>query len=821
MADSWLIGSAADCDLVVPHPNVSGHHCRLSRTVLGWSLEDLQSSNGTFVNRVRVVEPISVSQKDTITLGRSVEMPWPGSIPPQKRSRNPSAETENTRGDQGSSVSRSNPVTGPAGPTTKPVEVTVAMRGTTIVLGRDPNCDHVLDYPMVSWRHAKIDRNGTSLFVEDLKSSNGTFVNGQRISDRTAVKPGDVVGLGSYRFVLTGDGSFRKRDSRGDLTLEARDIRVEVPGRRLLDEVSLTICPSEFVGLMGPSGAGKSTLMSVLNGYTPPAQGQVAINGRNLYQHFDEFRGLIGFVPQDDIIHAELTVREALFYSARLRLPVDFSNSDIHKRIDAVLTQLGLSGIDDVLVGSPTRKGISGGQRKRVNLAMELLTDPSLLFLDEPTSGLSSEDTLIVMQVLRRLVDSGKTILLTIHQPSLEAFKLLDNVVVIAKDSELTATGRLAFYGPAYPDAVQFFNPQLKTADAPLAPDALLRGLATQPTGTWVKRFQSSKFHREFVAERTSNLAGDESANVSLRAKHEPGLTQWWTLVRRALSIKFRDVTNSVILLAQAPVIAILLVMVFGVKTAAEMTVENWASSAQATSITVFLMALAAIWFGCSNSVREIVSEWPIYVRERMVHLRIPLYIASKLTVLGGQCVVQCLILLGVVHWGSSLHGPWLPMFGLLLLASGVGLAIGLCISATVRTSEVAIALLPLVLLPMVILGGILQPQHEMKSVVRWCSNAMPSRWAFEGLLLIEAAERPKSPAINLAGANPSDATTKDAAEPASKHSRAKPSVDIAEAYFQGKTDRMGIRASVFALGAMFVLLILTIQTALRMRDVH
>src|SRR5439155_14760032 len=170
-------------------------------------------------------------------------------------------------------------------------------------------------------------------------------------------------------------------------------------------------------------------------------------------------RGMIGFVPQDDIIHSELTVREALFYSARLRLPRDFSNRDIHKRIDAVLAQLGLAGIDDVLIGSPTRKGISGGQRKRVNLAMELLTDPSVLFLDEPTSGLSSEDTLIVMQVLRQLADTGKTILLTIHQPSLDAFSKLDNVVVVSKDAGSTDAGRLAFYGPAYPDSVQFFNP--------------------------------------------------------------------------------------------------------------------------------------------------------------------------------------------------------------------------------------------------------------------------------------------------------------------------------------------------------------------------
>ena len=814
---TWLIGSGTDCDVVVPHPNVSANHCRLTRSATGFVVEDLQSSNGTFVNGVRVVEPMAVSRQDQITLGRTVEMPWPGSgaatFDEGGRGSRRDAESTARVGSAGASPSRS---------PHEAVQVTVTLRGSAMVLGRDPQCDHVLDYPMVSWRHARITRDGASLFVEDLNSSNGTFVNGVRIRERTAVKPGDDVGLGSYRFSVGTDGSLRQRDYRGDLTVEARGISVDAVGRRLLDGVSLTIYPSEFVGLMGPSGAGKSTLMNVLNGYTPPQTGQVLINGRSLYQHFDEFRGMIGFVPQDDIIHSELTVREALFYSARLRLPRDFSTRDIHKRIDAVLAQLGLAGIDDVLIGSPTRKGISGGQRKRVNLAMELLTDPSVLFLDEPTSGLSSEDTLIVMQVLRQLADAGKTILLTIHQPSLEAFSKLDNVVVVAKDAGSTDAGRLAFFGPAYPDSVQFFNPPNGSANSPatpLVPDMLLRGLATQPTAAWCKRYQSSEFHREFVKQRAGNSPGEESNNSPQRPRIESGPAQWLTLVRRSLAVKRRDVANTAILLAQAPIIAALLVMVFSSKTSVEMTAENWQSSAQATSITVFLLSLSSIWFGCSNSVREIVGEWPIYVRERMVNLRIPWYVAAKFTVLGGLCVVQCLILLSVVHWGCGLHGPWFPMLGQLVLSSAVGLALGLTVSAIVKTSEVAIALLPLLLLPMVILGGILQPQSEMNSPARWCSNAMPSRWSFEGLLLSEAAERPKSPTVDATIANPPKSSEEAPSE--SKLAPNKPSVDIAEAYFPKKTDRMGVRACVFALGTMFVLLVLTIQTALRSRDVH
>lgn len=815
----WILGSAADCDIAVPHPNVSGHHCRLTRSAVGWIIDDLQSLNGTFVNGVRIAESTMVSQQDRITLGTTVEMPWPGSA----RAASDEIQQATFRAAE-ATVRASSTGASPSRQAREPAQVTVAIRGNAIVLGRDPQCDHVLDYPMVSWRHARISREHNSIFVEDLKSSNGTFVNGERISKRTKVSTGDVVGLGSYRFSLQDDGILRQRDYRGDLTVEARGILVQVGRRRLLQEVSLTIYPSEFVGLMGPSGAGKSTLMNVLNGYTPPHAGHVLINGRSLYQHFDEFRGMIGFVPQDDIMHPELTVREALFYSARLRLPKDVSEGDIHKRIDEVLAQLGLTGTDDVLIGSPSRKGISGGQRKRVNLAMELLTDPSVLFLDEPTSGLSSEDTLIVLQVLRQLADSGKTILLTIHQPSLEAFRLLDNVVVIAKDSGSNDAGRLAYFGPAYPDSIRFFNPQNDGEPAPavpLVPDMLLKGLATQPTTAWCRRYQNSEFHRGFVKERTGNSPGDVSSKELQRRRVESGPTQFWTLVRRSLAVKRRDVANTAILLAQAPIIATLLVMVFGSKTSAEVTAANWSSSAQATSITMFMLSLSSIWFGCSNSIREIVGESPIYLRERMVNLQIPWYVAAKFTVLGGLCLVQCLILLSVVHWGNALHGPWLSMLGLLVLSSVVGVALGLAVSAIVKTSEVAIATLPLVLLPMVILGGILQPQHEMNAPMRWCSNAMPSRWSFEGLLLSEATVRPKSPGIGMDLAEPGNSSDDAPGVPPPMSTPTKQAVDIAELYFPRNTDRMGVRACVFALGTMLFVLVVTVHGALRSRDVH
>jgi ABC-type polysaccharide/polyol phosphate export permease len=247
-------------------------------------------------------------------------------------------------------------------------------------------------------------------------------------------------------------------------------------------------------------------------------------------------------------------------------------------------------------------------------------------------------------------------------------------------------------------------------------------------------------------------------------------------------------------------------------------TVQNWASVAEATSITIFLMALAALWFGCSNSAREVVGEWAIYHRERMVNLKIPSYVGSKFTVLGGLCLLQCAVLLGIVYWGAGLTGPWLAMFAVLLLTSLVGTGIGLTVSALARTSEVAIALLPLILLPIVILAGILQPLHEMNAAMEVLSQAMPSRWAFEGVLLLEVEDRPTwtlPPDAESAKPHAASGTATPVTQQAATQQ------DMAEKFFPAEAERMGTRASVVALAAMLILLIASMHVILRARDVH
>ena len=513
----------------------------------------------------------------------------------------------------------------------------------------------------------------------------------------------------------------------------------------VLQGLNLDVDAGDFVAFMGPSGSGKTTLMSALNGYVRPSAGAVLFNGQDLYAAYDQFRMHIGYVPQDDIMHRDLTVRQALYYTARLRLPRDMTDAAIHARIDEVLGQLRLTEAADVLIGSPERKGISGGQRKRVNLAMELLTDPFILFLDEPTSGLSSEDALVVMKLLRQLADGGKTILLTIHQPSREVFRLMDGIVLLAKDKGSAEPARLAYYGPAYPDAIHFFAPESATQTEP-SPDLLLHGLESRPAAEWVARYATSEAKKRYVDDRAGKAPTLIPAVPARSGSRGGGLAQWSALVRRSLAIKVRDTWNTAILLGQAPIIAVLIVAVFGSRAGEEPAMEKWLTVSGATTSVLFLMVVAALWFGCSNSAREIVGEWAIYHRERMINLKIPAYVASKLAVLGALCLVQCACLLGVVGLFSRLRGDWPPMLGILWLAALIGVAVGLLISAMARTPEIAISLVPLVLLPMVILGGMLSPTHEMNGLMRLLSGVMPSRWAFEGLLLVETRKFPPPP---------------------------------------------------------------------------
>lgn len=896
---SWTVGSQDSCDIVVKDPFVSGRHCRLSQFADSYEIEDLGSTNGTFIDGRRIAPrtPVAVTPEQRITLGPNSPLLWQNvASPPQSASRqsprtirigrSPDCDVildypvvsrehariiessgqfilEDLRSTNGTSVNHvlnrvsTRVVIRPEDDVyfgSYKIEASrlLSSRGViageaacrpvgfdrnVMLLGRDPQCDHPLDSPMISWHHAQLTRAPEGLFVEDLGSLNGTFVAGQRITGKTKVSPGQEIGLATYRFQLRPDGRLELRENRGNVSIEAVDVTIKTSdGTPLLNPISLTVYPSELVALMGPAGAGKTTLLKALNGYSPPATGQVLFNGQNLYRSYDLFRQQMGYVPQDDIVHSQLTVREALYFSAKLR--TDLSDAEIEKRIDAILEELGIFDKKNSLIGSPERKTLSGGQRKRVNIALELITDTPVLFLDEPTSGLSSYDAEGVVDLLKRLAREGKTIITTIHQPSLAVFQKFDDLIMISRDSG--GVGALAYFGPAFPDSIRFFNPPKSSATEVsangdgLGPEHLLSGLRDAPTAEWCSRFAKSEYHRQFVEERSGKIPEGAGQAVA-PARRRFSLTQSLQLIRRNAILKIRDRAQLVILLLQAPLFAVLIVLIFGAlheppdlnaagvlpSLAASKTFSDLSG---AIAEIEFLMVVAAIWFGCNNAARDIVGEWTIYQRERMVNLKLAPYALSKFAILCGLCVVQCLTLLGIVYIFCHLQGSFLKTFTVLLLSSLVGAALGLAISARSSTTESAIALLPVVLLPVLALGGGVRAVYKMPAIAKTLSYAVPSRWAFEQNTVIEAQGHPCGypPGLPQWDDCPSGGKGVDAATVVVPEAVVTSGDSVDPAPRQSDSSlRYSLAQTLAALGGMLVLLLAAVLVSLKSRDIH
>jgi ABC-type multidrug transport system ATPase subunit/pSer/pThr/pTyr-binding forkhead associated (FHA) protein len=802
------VGRAPECDVILDYGVVSREHARIIESAGHYAIEDLHSMNGTALNQLhnRISTRVTIRPEDEVYFG-SFKI---------KVSRLLSA--------RGAIVGEA-------------VCEPVSFQGGSILLGRDPQCDQPLSSPLISWHHAQISRSPQGIFVEDLGSLNGTFVNSERIQGKVQVAPGQEISLASFRFQVRADGRLERRENHGNVSIEAAQITVNAPdGTRLLDPISLTVYPSELVALMGPAGSGKTTLLKALNGYTPPASGKVLFNGTNLYRYYDLFRQQMGYVPQDDIVHPDLTVREALYFSAKLR--TDLSDAEIEKRIDSLIEQLGIRDKKNSRIGSPERKVLSGGQRKRVNIAMELITDTPVLFLDEPTSGLSSYDAEGVIELLKRLARDGKTIITTIHQPSINIFRKFDDLIMISRDSG--GPGAMAYFGPAYPDSIQFFRPRPAGDTAPadghdLSPEMLLTGLNSAPTPEWCGRFAKSEYHKQFIVDRAGKVP-EGASQVRPSTTRRFSAKQWVQLVRRNLILKFRDRAQFVILALQAPLFAFLIVLIFGAlkeppnlnapgaiptMAAAKVFSELGGSIAEIE----FLMVVAAIWFGCNNAARDIVGEWTVYQRERMVNLKLPSYAFSKFAVLCGLCVFQCLLLLGIVTIFCGLKGNFFETLAVLTLSSLVGAALGLAISARSSTTESAIALLPIVLLPILALGGGVRAAYKMPTPARWISTLVPSRWAFERNVVNEARAHDCGypPGAEMWDACPTGGKGVDAATMVVPEAVTGPADDRQPAPRPSGTEnlRYSFTQTIAALGAMLATLLAAVLVSLKSRDVH
>jgi ABC-type multidrug transport system ATPase subunit len=452
-------------------------------------------------------------------------------------------------------------------------------RKSKILIGRAPECDLVLDHPMVSRQHAALERGPDGVLrLSDLGSMNGLTLGGQRLVGSAVLSENQQVGIGPFLFSLAGR-SLQTMDNSVGLRLEARGLQKTVPlptggSRHLLDNINLVVEPGEFVSLLGPSGSGKSTLMDCLNGRRRATGGVVLANSVDFYQHFDNFRQSLGYVPQKDIVHTQLTVARALYYTAKLRLPTDTTRAELHSRMEEVIALMELGPHRDTLVGN-----LSGGQIKRVSLGAELLARPSMLYIDEATSGLDAGTEARMMKLFRELADEGKSLICITH--NIDNVDRCHLIIVLAR-------GKLMYYGPPSEAQTYFSVPKLS---------AIYDRLQERDVEIWEREFAGSSLYKEFVAKRLgandapsasppSQTPAAESlreetpalsapapaasvalSTSSLDLQHDvtppprPQFTPWWhqfkVLTARYCELIWTDRRSLRLLMLQAPLVAL------------------------------------------------------------------------------------------------------------------------------------------------------------------------------------------------------------------------------------------------------------------------
>lgn len=682
------IGRTNDNQIVLDERTVSRHHAKLEWYSGVLYVTDLHSTHGTKLNGEDIQPGVKHVLKDTDTIGI------------------------------GSFRLTVKYLSGP--PSQEPLKSQeLALQGqSTVYIGRQPDNDIILTHPTVSRKHARVIWNiqvGKHI-IEDLHSTNGTFVSGQRVVRPVLLRAGDTIQIGPVQLIYKLERISAIDQSR-DLKLDALGLNRLVKDKNLLKNISLSIPAREFVAIVGASGAGKSTLLHALSGYHPATSGTVLVNGFDLYGNFGAYRSQLGFVPQSNIIHSELTVYEALDYSARLRLPPDTSHTERRTRIADVLTTLSLTPCQHQPIYS-----LSGGEQKRVSIGVELLTEPGLFFLDEATSGLDPGTELEIMTLLRRLSDQGRTVILVTH--ATKNVEKCHSVAILAQG------GYLAYYGPPK-QALGYF----RVTDF----DEIYAKLKSVPAESAAERYlESSECRNHITAElpkgpvrltsRTSH-----TSMPSPSAKETSSLRQFAILSRRNISVLLRDRVSLTLMLLVPPAIAAL-DFVFWRRG----LFATDGGDARFALLNLFMAAMVCCLVGALSSMREIVKEADIYQRERMVVIKIVPYAFSKVLL----CFLLALYSSAVFILFMELSGGWpplsivAPVYLTMLLSVLGGCLIGLLISTLSPNPNVTPLLLLLVLVPQLLFGGII-PIDQIAQPGKVIGYATTTKWTFESLVKI------------------------------------------------------------------------------------
>ena len=712
---NFVIGRSPGCDLQIANELVSRTHARVrldsESTPPIWVLEDMGSANGTFVDG-RESNRIELGDSVIVRLGHVENGPaikFEIYEPMVLESVSSLAPVE--FGEATIIADRENVTTGltraqaPRSLAPMLAPRTDIQRG--IVIGKAADADFILSDVLVSRHHAQLVAGVSGFILSDLGSTNGTFVNGQIISV-APVFEGDVITIGNTDLTIRDGEIDYLRSASGDATggLSVSGLTFTIKGgKTLLNDINVRAKPGSLTAVIGPSGAGKSTFAKMVVGLTEPTSGQVVFDGFDVHKNFDIVRSRIGLVPQDDVLHTSLKLGQALDFASKLRLNLGSDDAARRAQVDKVINQLELGKHRDTRIDK-----LSGGQRKRASVALELLTEPSLLILDEPTSGLDPALDRQVMQTLRSLATGERAVLVVTH--SVAFLDICDDVLILAPG------GMPAYYGPAEGIANYFGTEDW--AD-------IFAGLAADPVGSF-----------ETYVDRTGNpkptvreYARDGQKSTTITAP--PWLRQFSTLCARQTALIVADKGYLFFLLALPIIVGLLVLVVPGSSGLGMADISTPGEPAQ----LIAMLVIGSSFMGASISVRDLVGERPIFLRERAVGLPISAYLASKLVVFG----VSSWLMAGILSLVTFAVKPaptqyllipntQLELFLALGLTANTSMILGLLLSALVRSTEQAMPLLIIVLMAQLVLNGGLLPLAD-RPVIYELSAFIVAKWGF------------------------------------------------------------------------------------------
>jgi ABC-type multidrug transport system ATPase subunit len=633
--------------------------------------------------------------------------------------------------------------------------------------------------------------------LEVLKTDHPIMVGEIPVRNEAALRNGDVIQIDPNQSLLCNFSERLLEEERNVIHhLDVRDLVCRFKGGTLgIDGVSFSATRGEMICVMGASGCGKSSLLRALAGQFPPVRGEVLFNGLSLYENFDALKQYVTYIPQFDAFDEHLTIGENLEFAAAIRSPY-LSRRERRRRIDGKLAELGLNERRDSVVGAHHRKTLSGGERKRLNIGLDMIGSADIYLFDEPTSGLSSKDSEHVMEIIRAMAHN-KIVIVTIHQPSSKIFQMFNKAMLLDRG------GRMVFFGTphemlsyfAEAEHQQHFGtplggcPACGTTRPEFVFDVLetpLRDLSGDiiyeendrgqlvpvrrySPDYWRDKYEAWRLMRDVrqpspepAATDTQGVAAEPRRSWSASLREE--FLQFRTLLARAFISKLRNKGNLATTMIAAPALAAL---IGAVLRYSEEGTYDFASSFHIPTY-LFLSLVVAMFLGLTNSVDDIIRDRPVLQRERNLNVRLGWYILAKVLTLSLFAVIQCVFFILIANWILEVRGMFWIFLAAMVLTAVSGIAIGLLISSLVSEGKTAVNIIPIVLIPQIILGGALIKYEEMNqnldfvySISRWFSQNpdagearsdlqvplicefMPMRWSYEALVYAQAKLNP------------------------------------------------------------------------------